>query len=162
MISSTLFNRIILQNTFRKKLFAFWTAFLFCRFVQFLSEIIAFLSLCALLTEIDFSSLSNLCYAFKIIANFRNGHTGQLSAITTFLLALGAIARIFTSIQVTLGHFQTVLWNRNYFLRFRFRLLKSYGSGSGSGSDFWKSCGSPVPVPTLEKFRFRFRFQLHI
>ncbi len=49
-----------------------------------------------------------------------------------------------------------VLWNRNYFLRFRFRfrLLKSYGSGS----DFWKSYGSgsgsyfwkvtvPVPVP---------------
>jgi hypothetical protein len=25
-----------------------------------------------------------------------------------------------------------VLWNRNYFLRFWFRLLKSYGSGSGS------------------------------
>ncbi len=25
-----------------------------------------------------------------------------------------------------------VLWNRNYLLRFRFRLLKSYGSGSGS------------------------------
>jgi hypothetical protein len=31
-----------------------------------------------------------------------------------------------------------VLWNRNYFLRFRFRLLKS----NGSGSDFWKSYGS--------------------
>jgi hypothetical protein len=59
-----------------------------------------------LLTEIDFSSFSNLCYGFKIIANFRNGHTGQLSAITTFLLALGAIARIFTSIQVTHGYFQ--------------------------------------------------------
>ncbi len=51
-----------------------------------------------------------------------------------------------------------MLWNRNYFLRFRFRfrLLKSYGAGSGS--DFWKSYGSgsgsylwkvavPVPVP---------------
>ncbi len=37
-----------------------------------------------------------------------------------------------------------MLWNRNYFLRFRFLfwLLKSYGSGSGSGSDFWKSHGS--------------------
>ncbi len=42
------------------------------------------------------------------------------------------------------------LWNRNYFLRFRFRLLKSYGSGSGS--NFWKVM---VPVPTYEKFRFR-------
>ncbi len=49
-----------------------------------------------------------------------------------------------------------MLWNRNYFLRFRFRILKCYGSGSGSGSDFWKSYGSdsyfwkvtvPVPVP---------------
>ncbi len=53
-----------------------------------------------------------------------------------------------------------VLWNHNYFLRFRFlfrfQLLKSFGSGSGS--DFRKSYGSssgsyfrkvkvPVPVP---------------
>ncbi len=55
------------------------------------------------------------------------------------------------------------LWNRNYFLRFWFRLLKSYGSGSGS--NFWKSYGSgssshlwkvtvpvlvPVPAPYLD------------
>jgi len=37
----------------------------------------------------------------QIVTNFKNGHTGQLSAITCFLLALGAIARIFTSIQET-------------------------------------------------------------
>merc|ERR1719192_2585802 len=37
----------------------------------------------------------------QIITNFRNGHTGQLSAITSFLLSLGAIARIFTSILET-------------------------------------------------------------
>ena len=37
----------------------------------------------------------------QIITNFRDGHTGQLSAITSFLLSLGAIARIFTSIQET-------------------------------------------------------------
>jgi len=37
----------------------------------------------------------------QIITNFRNGHTGQLSAITVFLLALGALARIFTSVQET-------------------------------------------------------------
>jgi hypothetical protein len=30
--------------------------------------------------------------------------------------------------------FISVLWNRNYFLRFRFRLLTSYGFVSGSGS----------------------------
>ncbi len=52
---------------------------------------------------------------------------------------------------------RAVLWNRNYFLRFRFLLLKSYGSGS----DFWKSYGSgsgsyfrkvtvPVPAPYLD------------
>ena len=37
----------------------------------------------------------------QIVTNFKNGHTGQLSAITVFLLALGAIARIFTSVQET-------------------------------------------------------------
>ncbi len=40
---------------------------------------------------------------------------------------------------------KAALWNRNYFLWFRFRLLKSYDSG---------------PVPTFGKLRFR--FQLHI
>ena len=33
--------------------------------------------------------------------NFRNGSTGQLSAITVFLIFSGSIARIFTSIQET-------------------------------------------------------------
>ncbi|XP_026581322.1 mannose-P-dolichol utilization defect 1 protein [Pseudonaja textilis] len=33
--------------------------------------------------------------------NYRNGHTGQLSAITTFLLFAGSLARIFTSIEET-------------------------------------------------------------
>ncbi len=39
-----------------------------------------------------------------------------------------------------------VLRNRNYFLRFRFRLLKSYGSGFY----FWKvTVLVPVPAPDL-------------
>ncbi len=59
---------------------------------------------------------------------------------------------------------------RNYFLRFRFRLLKRYGSGS----DFWKSYGSgsyfwkvtvPVPAPYLYHkkpiFRKKFVSSLH-
>merc|ERR1712183_394729 len=29
----------------------------------------------------------------QIVTNFRNGHTGQLSAVTCFLLSIGAIAR---------------------------------------------------------------------
>ncbi|KAI5280873.1 mannose-P-dolichol utilization defect 1 protein isoform X1 [Manis pentadactyla] len=33
--------------------------------------------------------------------NYRNGHTGQLSAITVFLLFGGSLARIFTSVQET-------------------------------------------------------------
>jgi len=37
----------------------------------------------------------------QIITNFNNGHTGQLSAVTVFLIALGSVARIFTSIQET-------------------------------------------------------------
>lgn len=37
----------------------------------------------------------------QIIANFRNSSTGQLSAITIFLLFTGSITRIFTSIQET-------------------------------------------------------------
>nr|ADD38886.1 Mannose-P-dolichol utilization defect 1 protein [Lepeophtheirus salmonis] len=37
----------------------------------------------------------------QVIANCRNGHTGQLSALTIFLIALGSFARIFTSIQET-------------------------------------------------------------
>lgn len=43
-------------------------------------------------------------YTFQSIqglANYRNGSTGQLSAITVFLLFFGAIARIFTSMQET-------------------------------------------------------------
>ena len=37
----------------------------------------------------------------QVVANIRQGHTGQLSAITTFLLTLGSLARVFTSIQET-------------------------------------------------------------
>jgi len=35
------------------------------------------------------------------LANYRNGSTGQLSAVTIALLFGGALARIFTSIQET-------------------------------------------------------------
>ncbi|CAL8241739.1 unnamed protein product [Merluccius merluccius] len=37
----------------------------------------------------------------QAVTNFRNGHTGQLSAISVFLLFAGSLARIFTSIQET-------------------------------------------------------------
>ncbi len=54
------------------------------------------------------------------------------------------------------SQFSSVMWNRNYFLRFRFRLLKSYGSGSdfrksyGSGSgSYFRKVTVPVPAPYL-------------
>jgi len=37
----------------------------------------------------------------QLYANYSNGSTGQLSSITQALLFLGAVARIFTSIQET-------------------------------------------------------------
>jgi len=37
----------------------------------------------------------------QAVDNYRNGHTGQLSAITIFLVFIGSMARIFTSIQET-------------------------------------------------------------
>lgn len=37
----------------------------------------------------------------QAVANYRQGSTGQLSAVTVFLLTGGAAARIFTSIQET-------------------------------------------------------------
>ncbi len=54
-------------------------------------------------------------------------------------------------------HFHAVLWNRNYFLRFRyrFRLLKSYGSSS----DFWQ-VKVPVPAPYLDHNKHIFQKSL--
>lgn len=40
--------------------------------------------------------------------NFNNGHTGQLSAVTLFMLFFGSLARIFTSIQET-GDFMVIV-----------------------------------------------------
>ncbi|KXJ09278.1 Mannose-P-dolichol utilization defect 1 protein [Exaiptasia diaphana] len=37
----------------------------------------------------------------QIAANFRHGHTGQLSFLMVFLLFVGAVARIFTTVQET-------------------------------------------------------------
>jgi hypothetical protein len=47
--------------------------------------------------------------------------------------------------QHKVAYLKPVLWNRNYFLRFRFRLLKSYGSAS-----VFCKVMVPVPVPYLD------------
>ncbi len=68
------------------------------------------------------------------------------------------LGHLSSQLPLTLSLKKAALWNRNYFLRFRFRILKSYGSGSGStiwkvlvsGYDyyFWKvTVLVPVPVP---------------
>lgn len=44
----------------------------------------------------------------QIWENFSNGHTGQLSLITTVLLAGGSLARVFTSVQET-GDYNMIL-----------------------------------------------------
>ncbi|VVC97288.1 unnamed protein product [Leptidea sinapis] len=44
----------------------------------------------------------------QVVTNYKNGSTGQLSALTCFLLFGGSIARIFTSIQET-GDFIIIL-----------------------------------------------------
>ncbi|XP_059059322.1 mannose-P-dolichol utilization defect 1 protein homolog [Achroia grisella] len=46
--------------------------------------------------------------AIQVITNYKNGSTGQLSAVTCFLLFGGSVARIFTSIQET-GDFIIIL-----------------------------------------------------
>ena len=73
----------------------------------------------------------------------------QLLSNSDFVRNLGLSADILDEAGLP----QPVLWNRNYFLRFRFRLLKSYDSGS----DFEKVT---VPVPTFDKLQFLFRFWL--
>lgn len=41
-----------------------------------------------------------LSQLIQAASNFRNGHTGQLSAVSVFLLFAGSLARIFTTMQV--------------------------------------------------------------
>lgn len=55
------------------------------------------------LTSVNISLVvgSKLTQAY---ANYMNGHTGQLSAVTLILLLAGSVARVFTSIQETGDH----------------------------------------------------------
>ncbi|CAI9545759.1 unnamed protein product [Staurois parvus] len=46
----------------------------------------------------------------QAMTNYKNGHTGQLSAVTVALLFLGSLARIFTSIQETGDHLMAVTY----------------------------------------------------
>ncbi|KAM5125861.1 LOW QUALITY PROTEIN: mannose-P-dolichol utilization defect 1 protein-like [Mantella aurantiaca] len=46
----------------------------------------------------------------QAMTNYRNGHTGQLSAVTIAMLFLGSLARIFTSIQETGDHLMALTY----------------------------------------------------
>ena len=45
--------------------------------------------------------LGNGSRLFQIFTNYKNGHTGLLSLPTVFLNVMGAIARVFTTLQET-------------------------------------------------------------
>ncbi|VDD80716.1 unnamed protein product [Mesocestoides corti] len=76
-----------------------------------------FLSFCACFAAYAMSPAINLSFlilmqmantpvilfsrGLQIFANFRNGSTGQLSAISVWLMTVGSLARIFTSVQET-------------------------------------------------------------
>lgn len=77
-------------------------AFLACHAVLLLM-LLSPLTPLALVTLLQASNVPAVVVGRLIQAatNYRNGHTGQLSAITVFLLFGGSLARIFTSIQET-------------------------------------------------------------
>ncbi|OWK14456.1 hypothetical protein Celaphus_00000972 [Cervus elaphus hippelaphus] len=62
-----------------------------------------FTSIQAVVTLLQASNMPSVVVGrlLQAATNYRNGHTGQLSAITVFLLFGGSLARIFTSIQET-------------------------------------------------------------
>ncbi|XP_064409004.1 mannose-P-dolichol utilization defect 1b isoform X2 [Latimeria chalumnae] len=57
----------------------------------------------AVITLLQASNLPAIIISrlIQATANYQNGHTGQLSAVTIFLLFAGSLARIFTSVQET-------------------------------------------------------------
>ncbi|XP_060111625.1 mannose-P-dolichol utilization defect 1 protein [Heteronotia binoei] len=68
-----------------------------------LSFLLSPLSPLAVVTVLQASNMPAVTISrlLQAATNYRNGHTGQLSAITAFLLFAGSLARIFTSIQET-------------------------------------------------------------
>ncbi|KAJ7313275.1 hypothetical protein JRQ81_004560 [Phrynocephalus forsythii] len=68
-----------------------------------LSLLLSSLTPPSVVTMLQASNMPSIIISRLIQAatNYRNGHTGQLSAITASLLFAGSLARIFTSIQET-------------------------------------------------------------
>lgn len=72
----------------------------------------------------------------QALANYRNGSTGQLSAVTVFLLTGGAAARIFTSIQETGDSMMIFTYVVSTFVNsiIAFQVLYYWNSGKSSGA----------------------------
>lgn len=74
--------------------------------VLYFSLLVLLLSPVTPLSVVTFMQASNMPAIIigrliQAATNFQNGHTGQLSAISVFLLFAGSLARIFTSLQET-------------------------------------------------------------
>nr|XP_033781464.1 mannose-P-dolichol utilization defect 1 protein [Geotrypetes seraphini] len=72
-------------------------------YLALLSLLLSPLTPMAVVTVLQASNMPAVIFSRLIQAasNYQNGHTGQLSAITVFLLFAGSLARIFTSVQET-------------------------------------------------------------
>ncbi|XP_030635863.1 mannose-P-dolichol utilization defect 1b [Chanos chanos] len=68
-----------------------------------MSVLISPLTPLSVVTTMQASNMPAIIFGRLIQAgtNYRNGHTGQLSAISVFLLFAGSLARIFTTVQET-------------------------------------------------------------
>ncbi|XP_007443631.2 mannose-P-dolichol utilization defect 1 protein, partial [Python bivittatus] len=68
-----------------------------------LSLLLSSLTPAAVVTGLQASNMPAVVISrfLQAATNYQNGHTGQLSAVTTILLFAGSVARIFTSIQET-------------------------------------------------------------
>uniref|UniRef100_A0ACB8EXH9 Mannose-P-dolichol utilization defect 1 protein n=2 Tax=Sphaerodactylus townsendi TaxID=933632 RepID=A0ACB8EXH9_9SAUR len=68
-----------------------------------LSVLLSPLSSMAVVTALQASTMPAVIISrlLQAATNYSNGHTGQLSAVTAFLLFAGSLARIFTSVQET-------------------------------------------------------------
>ncbi|XP_077401266.1 mannose-P-dolichol utilization defect 1 protein-like isoform X3 [Vanacampus margaritifer] len=72
-------------------------------YIGVLSVLLSPLAPASVLTAMQASNMPAIIVSRVIQAatNFRNGHTGQLSALTVIILFAGSLARIFTSVQET-------------------------------------------------------------
>ncbi|KFB45623.1 AGAP008375-PA-like protein [Anopheles sinensis] len=77
----------------------------------------------------------------QALANYRNGSTGQLSAVTCFMLLAGSLARIFTSIQETGDQMMIITYGSSSFANLVIALQVLY---------YWNSDKQKKSAPSKE------------